>query len=70
MTCAAKGCETKLTDGQSQGARQRQENAGKKASDHQTICDVHFNEMITKGSVELRPDSSGNQRKRSSRVFY
>ena len=47
----------------------REENAGKKASDHQTICDVHFNEMITKGTVELRPDSSGNQRKRNSNRY-
>jgi hypothetical protein len=69
LTCAAKGCEVKLTDVQSQGARQWQEKERKKASDHQTLCDMHFNEMITNGSVELRLDSSGNQRKRKSNKF-
>ena len=63
--CAAEGCTKKLTINQSTSIDSKvrsKKGKMKAAADHQSLCDHHFDLLVSEKSVKLKPGSDGKPR--------
>ena len=63
--CAAEGCTKKLTTNQSSSIDSKirsKKSKIKAAADHQSLCDHHFDLLVSEKSVKLKPGSDGKPR--------